>query len=100
MPRASGASSAHPRTAVLTGLPAFAGNDGRSDASLLLEKPVCRPRQAEILAQRLALVVAPEDAAALQLRHHAVDEVVEPAGQIGEHHGEAVAAVPTMARPE
>src|SRR5262245_44088526 len=44
-----------------------------------LEEAVPRPRQAEILAQRLAGVLAPEDAAALQLRHHAIDEVVEPA---------------------
>ena len=42
------------------------------------EEAVLRPRQAEVLAQRLALVFAAEHAAALQLRHHAFDEVVEP----------------------
>src|SRR5215470_18703162 len=56
------------------------------------EETVARPRQAEVFAQRRAFVLAAEDAAPLQPRHHAVDEVVEPARQIGEHDGEAVGA--------
>src|SRR5215813_3126050 len=58
----------------------------------VLEETVLRPRQAEVLAQGLALVLAAEDAAALQLGHHPVDEIIEPAGQIGEHDREAVGA--------
>src|SRR5262249_11845669 len=61
-------------------------------AAAVAEEPVLRPRQAEILPQRPAFVVAPEQAAPLQFRHHAVDEVVEPAGQVGELHREAVGA--------
>src|SRR6185369_2373765 len=56
------------------------------------EKPVRGPRQAEILAQRLAFVLAPKQAAPLQFRHHAADEIVEPAGQVRKHHREAVGA--------
>ncbi len=67
--------------------------------ALRLEKPVLRPRQAEIFAQRLALVFAAEDAAPLQFRHHAIDEVVEPAGQVRELHGEAVGAFGRRAIP-
>ena len=48
---------------------------------LVLEEPVLRPRQAQILPQRLAFVFPPEDFALLQLRHDLVDEVVEPGGQ-------------------
>ena len=66
----------------------------REGGPLLLrfEKPVFRPWQAEILSQRLALIFAPKDSALLQFRNHAIDEVVEPGGQIGEHDIEAVAA--------
>ncbi len=63
-----------------------------ASAAAFGEEPVLRPRQAEVLAQGLALVFAPEDAAALQLRHHAIGEILEPAGEVGEHHGEAVGA--------
>src|SRR5712692_8703015 len=62
-------------------------------ATAVREKPVRRPGQPEIFAQSLALVLAPEDAAPLQLRHHAVDEVVETAWQIRKLHGEAVGAL-------
>src|SRR5215472_11770706 len=58
--------------------------------SAVRKKLVSRSRQPEVLAQRLALVVAPENSAALQLRHHPIDKVVEPAGQVGELDGEAV----------
>ena len=46
------------------------------------EKPVLRPRQAEILAQRPAFVFGAEDAAPLQFRHHLRAEILEPAGQV------------------
>src|SRR5215216_5512633 len=49
------------------------------------------PLQAEILAQGLSLVFAPEQSPPLQLRHHAVDEIVEAAGEVREHHGESIA---------
>src|SRR5262249_3101035 len=55
-----------------------------------LEEPVARARQAEILAQGLALVVAAEDAAPLQLWHHLVDKVVEPSRQKRKHDVESV----------
>src|SRR5215472_6270263 len=57
------------------------------------EKSVGRTRQAEIFAQRLALVFAPEKSATLQFRHHTGDEVIEPARQIGKHHGKAIACI-------
>src|SRR5262247_375170 len=56
------------------------------------EKSVGRPRQAEIFAQRCAFVVPPEQTAPLQFRHHALDEIVEPAGQVGKHDCETVGA--------
>src|SRR5262249_8549623 len=56
------------------------------------EKSVRRPRQAEIFAERLAFVFPPEQTAPLQFRHHALDKIVEPAGQVGKHHGETVGA--------
>src|SRR5262245_1395565 len=62
----------------------------RSTQAPRSEEPVGRPRQPEILAQGFSLVFAPEQAAPLQLRHHAVDEIVEAARQVGEHDGEAV----------
>src|SRR5882672_6330334 len=43
------------------------------------EEPVLGPRQAEVFAQGLALVLGAVDAAALQLGHDQIDEVVEPA---------------------
>src|SRR5208282_1862327 len=61
--------------------------------ALIFEKSIFRPRQAEMLAQRRAVVVAPEQAAPLQFRHDALDKIVEPARQIGKHHGEAVGAL-------
>src|SRR6185503_3640858 len=54
------------------------------------EEAIVRARQAEVLAQGPALVLGAEDAAALQLGHDLVDEVVEPARQVGEHDVEAV----------
>src|SRR5262244_1960461 len=68
------------------------GAGDRPRLRLLREEAVLRPRQPEILAQGPALIFPPEDAAALELRHHAQDDVVEPLGQIGEHDVEAVAA--------
>src|SRR3954449_8924208 len=62
-------------------------------SSSVLEEPVLRPWQTEILAQRLALILGAENAAPLQLRHHLVDEVVEPGGEEGKHDVETVAAV-------
>ena len=58
---------------------------------MLKQRTGSRARQAEIVAQRGALIFAPEQAAALQFRHDLVDEVVEAAGQVGEHDVEAVA---------
>ena len=55
------------------------------------EKAIRRPWQAKVLAQRPALVLAAEDAAALQLGHHALDEVVKACREKGEHDVEAVA---------
>ena len=63
------------------------------------KEAVLRPRQAEIFAQGLALVLAAEQAAPLQLGHDQVDEVVEPARQVGEHHVEAVARRRSRAIP-
>jgi hypothetical protein len=48
------------------------------------EKPVLRARQSQILAQCGAFILAAEQAAPLQLRHDAVDEVVEPTRQVGD----------------
>ena len=45
-----------------------------------------------ILPQRPALIFLSEDPASLQLRHHLVDEIVEPGGQEREHDIETVAA--------
>src|SRR5215813_663816 len=56
-----------------------------------LEEAVLRPWKAEILPQRRAFIFLPEQPAPLQLRDHAVDEVVQPLRQIGEHDVEAVA---------
>ena len=44
----------------------------------LLEEPVRRAWQAQVLAQGGAFVLAAEQAAALQLRHYLVHEVVQP----------------------
>jgi hypothetical protein len=53
----------------------------RGEARLALEEAVLRPRQAQILAQGLALIFPAEDAAALELGHHALHHIVEPAGR-------------------
>src|SRR5262245_64940378 len=63
---------------------------GQGRATYGSEKSVCRPRQAEIFAQCLALVFTPEQTAPLQFRHHALDEIVEPAGKVGKHDCESV----------
>src|SRR5580692_7962044 len=57
----------------------------------ILEEPVLRSRQAEMIAQGGAFVIAAEQAAYLQFRDDARDKVVEPTRQIREHDGEAVA---------
>src|SRR5689334_12198719 len=54
------------------------------------EEAIIRAWQTEIVAQRLTLVLAPEQTAPLQFRHHLRAEVIEAAGQIGELHSEAV----------
>src|SRR5215510_3467654 len=71
-------------------LPRWSALRGQRRATYGLEKSVCRPRQTEIFAQRRALVFPPEQTAPLQFRHHALDEIIEPAGQVGEHDGETV----------
>jgi hypothetical protein len=43
-------------------------------ASGLGKEAVCRSRQPQILAQSSALILPPEQAAALQLRYDAIDE--------------------------
>src|SRR5580704_14184994 len=58
----------------------------------IAEKAIRRARQPEILPQGLTFVIAPEDAAPLQLRDNAVDEIIEAAGHIREHDVEPVAA--------
>jgi len=63
----------------------------------LREKPILGARPAEIFAQGLAFVLAPEEAAALQFRDAAVDEIVEAARYIWEHDVEAVAGVDPLA---
>src|SRR6516162_10742507 len=65
---------------------------GQGRATYGSEKSVCRPRQAEIFAQRLAFVFTPEQTTPLQFRHHSLEEFVEPAGQVGEHDCETVGA--------
>src|SRR6202022_3224844 len=57
----------------------------RLPANLRFKKPVFRPRQPQILPQRLAFVFLPENPALLQFRHHLVDEIVEACGEIREH---------------
>src|SRR5690606_32288807 len=54
--------------------------------------PALRPRQPEVAAQRGGLVLAPEQAAALQLGYDVVDEILERAGQRRRHQVEAVRA--------
>src|SRR5262245_646625 len=49
-----------------------------------------RPRQPEVIAQRGARIVAPEQAAPLQLGHDEVDEIVERARKIRGHDDEPV----------
>ena len=57
------------------------------------EEAILRTRQAEVLAQGLALVFAPEDATALEFGHDAIDEVVETGGEEWEHYVEPVTCV-------
>src|ERR1700693_3433985 len=61
-------------------------------ANSIGKEAIPRARQAEMLAQGRPFVVAPKQAAALQLRNDARDEIAKRARQVGEHHGEAVAA--------
>jgi len=44
------------------------------------EEAIIRAWQTEIVTQRLALIVAPEQTAPLQFRHHLRAEVIEAAG--------------------
>src|ERR1700730_4381302 len=64
-----------------------------SVAARLNKESVLRARQSEILAQRLALIFAPENSAPPQLRHHPPDKIIEAAGKIGKLDGEAVRAL-------
>ena len=57
------------------------------------EKAIRRTRLPKILPQRPTFVLAAEDAAPLQLRNNAVDEIVEAAGRIREHDVEPVAMI-------
>jgi hypothetical protein len=76
---------------------------------------ISRTRQSEVLAQRPTFVLSPEDPAALQLRDHLADEVLETGRQIRDmtlnpsepsrtSHSSISSAivrgVPTNARPE
>jgi hypothetical protein len=54
------------------------------------KEAIIRAWQTEIVVQRLALIVTPEQTAPPQFRHYLRAEVIEAAGQIGELHGEAV----------
>ena len=58
------------------------------------EEAVFGPWQAKVFAQCGAFIGFAEQAPALQLRHHLVDEIVQTARQIWEHDVEAVADVP------
>ena len=51
------------------------------------------PGQTEVLSQRAALVITPEQAPALQFRDDERDKIVEAARQGGRHDVEAVRAV-------
>src|ERR1700722_5645407 len=59
----------------------------------LREEPVLGTRQAEVFAQGPALVLAAEQAAALQFGDDPVDELVEPTRDPWEHDVEPVAGV-------
>src|SRR5881227_154279 len=60
---------------------------------LPMHPPVLDPAQAQILAQGLALVLRPESAPPLQLRHHRVEELGQAARMIWGHDVEPVAGV-------
>src|SRR5262245_53222193 len=51
-----------------------------------------RDRQPQVLAQGLARICHTEQAAALQLRHHAANEILVSSGNVGCGHDEAVAS--------
>ena len=61
-----------------------------ASAFSILKETVRWARQPQMFAQRDAFVFAAEQSAPLQLGNDAVDEVVEAAGQIWEHHGKTV----------
>src|SRR5471030_772815 len=58
-----------------------------------LEKTVPGPRQSKILSQGDAFVFTSKDISCLQFGHDLVDEIVESARQIGEHHVETIRSV-------
>src|SRR2546430_9236203 len=60
------------------------------------EEGVFGAGEAEVLAQGLAFVFAAEEVAALQFGDDLVDEIVEAAGDIGEHDVERVAVEPLL----
>src|SRR5450755_1060286 len=59
----------------------------------LAEEAVRGSLQAQVFAEGLALILAAEDAAALQLGHDQIHKLIEPARQIREHDVEAVGAL-------
>jgi len=63
------------------------GDDSSLHRSHVADRPLlCGTRrnagEAEMVAQRLALVVAPEQAAVLQFRHNESDEIGKGAGEV------------------
>jgi hypothetical protein len=49
------------------------------------KEAIARAQQAEMFRQRHPFVVAPKQAAALQLGNDVRDEILKPAGQVREH---------------
>jgi hypothetical protein len=54
----------------------------------------CRPGQAEMVTQRLALVVAAQEATVLELRYDQVDKIGECAREIGRQYVVTVGGAP------
>src|ERR1700757_511758 len=54
------------------------------------KESVLRAWQPEISSERCSLIFAAQQPARLQLRHDAIDEIVESSGEVGEHNVETV----------
>src|SRR6516162_1289974 len=67
-------------------LPHFAGSISIRPGGLAQPRGRHRPRQAEMVAQRLPLVVAAHEAAVLEFRHDEVDKIGECAGDISRQY--------------